>query len=503
MMMQPEEHAPSVQRRLGTMLLLSTTVLALPAAAEASLVSSQPMQNATGVATSLATVTETLSGPVTTSKASAVLQKLVKGTWSNVANLSFVPSPSPATAVAVTGLKGLLLPGTTYRVHETGLTKYNEKGKAERYAETVNVKFTTAPAVPAPAPAPAPTPQPAPSPAPQPAPAPAPTPQPAPMPAPMPAPAPSPAPVSTGNTYYVATNGNDNNAGSQSAPFATLQHAMLALSPGDTLNVEAGSYGGFIVGWDTQPAKTTGDVYGNINGTASAPITIQADPAAAPGSVIIRSRDNKTADGIDFELGNSYVILKGFSIVYGDGSIQKHGIKVAGSDNISVINNTVNGVGGFGIFTDNANDTLIQGNSVTAITGSGDTGHGMYISGTNDGTIVRANTIYNNANLGIHLNGDASEGGVGLVTHALIEQNVIYNNGPTQPGNGINGDGVQNSVIQNNLIYGNSKEGIALYRSDASGSSTGNKVVNNTIVMPPGALRGYRDPRCQHGQHGS
>ena len=52
--------------------------------------------------------------------------------------------------------------------------------------------------------------------------------------------------------------------------------------------------------------------------------------------------------------------------------------------------------------------------------------------------------------IGIHINGDISEGGVGLVTHALIEGNRIYNNGQ----NGINADGLQSSVIQNNLIYG-------------------------------------------------
>src|SRR5204863_5908523 len=103
------------------------------------------------------------------------------------------------------------------------------------------------------------------------------------------------------------------------------------------------------------------------------------------------------------------------------------------------------------------------------------TGHGMYISGTCDGVVVRGNTIFANANLGIHINGDKSEGGAGVVTHALIANNVIYNNGTTDVGNGINADGLQNSVIENNLIYnlnaGNGstgpKHGIVLYQIDA------------------------------------
>src|SRR5271157_180682 len=91
------------------------------------------------------------------------------------------------------------------------------------------------------------------------------------------------------STYWVSPSGNDSNSGSASSPFATPQHSMMSLKPGDTLDVKAGSYTGFIVGWDTQPASS-GDPYGTINGTAGHPITIQADPNAAPGSVIISSR---------------------------------------------------------------------------------------------------------------------------------------------------------------------------------------------------------------------
>ena len=64
------------------------------------------------------------------------------------------------------------------------------------------------------------------------------------------------------------------------------------------------------------------------------------------------------------------------------------------------------------------------------------------------------------------------------MTHALIENNVIYNNGQ----NGINCDGLQNSTIQNNLIYGYQGFGICLFYIDSSGPSKNNLIVNNTIV---------------------
>ena len=277
------------------------------------------------------------------------------------------------------------------------------------------------------------------------------------------------------STYYVATTGSDNNSGSKSTPFATLQHAMMSLLPGDTLDVESGSYTGFISGWDSTPASS-GDPYGLIDGTAGAPITIQADPSASPGSVIINSRDNKTAVGIDLEPGDNYITISGLTIENSNGSITKDGIKATGN-NDSLIDDTVTGVGGFGIFADNANNVLIQGSTITGTTGSGNTGHGIYISGSTNGAVVEGNTIADNAYIGIHLNGDVSEGGVGLVTNALIADNVIYGNGQ----NGINADGLQSSVIENNLIYDYQGFGMCLYQIDASAGSANNLIVNNTI----------------------
>ena len=96
-------------------------------------------------------------------------------------------------------------------------------------------------------------------------------------------------------------------------PFATMQHAMISLEPGDTLDVESGKYPGFIVGWDSTPASS-GDPYGYINGTPGNPITIQAEPGSPPGSVIIDSRNNETPVGIDLEPGDNYINISGFTI---------------------------------------------------------------------------------------------------------------------------------------------------------------------------------------------
>jgi parallel beta-helix repeat protein len=179
------------------------------------------------------------------------------------------------------------------------------------------------------------------------------------------------------STYYVANTGNDSDNGSQAHPFATMQHAMMSLQPGDTLDVEAGSYAGFIIGWDSVPASS-GDPYGTVNGTSSSPISIQADPSAAPGSVIINSPNNKTHVGIDVEPGSAYLNFSGFTL--SGSSLSKEAIKYTGNNGV-IANNTVSGVGGFGIFVDNTNQTVIKGNTISGTTGSGDTGMGFMSPG--------------------------------------------------------------------------------------------------------------------------
>src|SRR5437764_1466494 len=45
------------------------------------------------------------------------------------------------------------------------------------------------------------------------------------------------------STYFVATTGNDKNAGTAALPFATVQHALnVASHPGDTVEVNTGVY---------------------------------------------------------------------------------------------------------------------------------------------------------------------------------------------------------------------------------------------------------------------
>src|SRR5207237_3549585 len=120
------------------------------------------------------------------------------------------------------------------------------------------------------------------------------------------------------------------------------------------------------------------------------------------------------------------------------------------ADHVSVLNNTVTNPGTWGIFTGFTDDLLVQANTCSGAQQQ----HGLYVSNSSQRPVIRGNTLYNNHDCGIQLNADVTQGGSGIISGALIEDNIIHDNG-TGGGAGINLDGVQSSRIQNNLLYNN------------------------------------------------
>jgi hypothetical protein len=261
------------------------------------------------------------------------------------------------------------------------------------------------------------------------------------------------------STYYVSPTGNDLADGSSATPWKTLQHAADNVGPGDAVMVRAGTYVGFVLGWDFPQ-----------NGTPTQPILFQAEPGA-----IINSRNNKTADGINLE-GASYIQIVGFTI-QNNGSITRAGIRSVTNTNAVIRGNSVDGMGTWGIFTGFSENVLIEDNETSHSVSQ----HGIYVSNSADNPIIRGNHSWGNNSCGIHMNGDVSQGGDGIISGALVERNIIHDNGRSG-GSGINCDGVQGSVIQNNLLNNNHASGISLYVIDGADGSKNNLVVNNTII---------------------
>jgi hypothetical protein len=255
--------------------------------------------------------------------------------------------------------------------------------------------------------------------------------------------------------YWVKNGGNDAADGlTQATAWATLGHAAGLVDPGDTVRVLDGSYQGFDL---------------RRSGTAGNPVTFRAEGTGA----LITSDNGMTPDGINVE-NAAHVVIDGF-VVNGR---TRAGIRVAVSDFVAVRNCRTGNNGVWGIFSGFANDLTIEDNETY---GSVDE-HGIYVSNSGDRPIIRRNHSHDNFANGIHMNGDESQGGDGVISDALVERNVIHGNG-MGGGSGINMDGVTDSLVQNNLLYDNHASGISMYRIDGGSGSSGNVVVNNTIVQ--------------------
>jgi parallel beta-helix repeat protein len=257
-------------------------------------------------------------------------------------------------------------------------------------------------------------------------------------------------------TYYVSENGsNSNNGLTPQTAFATLQYAADLVSAGDSVLVLQGNYVGFDI---------------RTIGTQNSPIVFKA----TENNVVIDERNSVTPDGINIE-NTSWVVIDGFEVK----DQPRAGIRAVVSDFITIKNNYCHNNYRWGIFTGFTDDITIENNSCSY----SEDEHGIYVSNSSDRPIIRNNHSFNNSGCGIHMNGDISMGGDGIISDAIVEGNIIHDNG-YGGGSAINMDGVQDSEIFNNLIYNNHATGIAMYQIDGGDASKNNKVYNNTAIQP-------------------
>ena len=258
-------------------------------------------------------------------------------------------------------------------------------------------------------------------------------------------------------TYYVAEppSGDDANPGTIAQPWATLQHAAGELAPGDLLLIRGGNYAGMHL---------------TTSGTAGNPITI----SGFDGETAVVDADNPTTDdGINLE-GASHVIVENLRVE----GVTRAGIRAVLCEQVIIRDNELVDNGRWGVLTGFCDDLLIEGNIAS---GSLDE-HGIYVSNSGDRPVIRGNVIFGNNANGIHMNGDVSLGGDGIISEALVEDNIIFENGDAG-GSGINCDGVQDSLIRNNLVHSTHASGISLYRIDGGGPSSNNRILNNTVLV--------------------
>ena len=158
-----------------------------------------------------------------------------------------------------------------------------------------------------------------------------------------------PAAQSEWHTLFVSSDGSDDGDGSADNPWRAIQQAAAAVTPGDTVTIEPGTFeGGIVV---------------DTSGTEDRPITFRA---GGDGVVIEGSGDER--DGF-FITEADYVVVEGLTVQHST----RAGLRVSLSNHVTIRDSVFADNGTWGIFTDFSDDLLIESNEAS---GSGEE-HGI------------------------------------------------------------------------------------------------------------------------------
>jgi len=245
--------------------------------------------------------------------------------------------------------------------------------------------------------------------------------------------------------FYVATNGNDDNPGTLTEPFATLLRAQQAMQ-------------------DSSSIKTT-----YIRAGTYKPQVVKGCQNGGGASVYLTARDNGETWSFYPPDGYDSATLDGQSTVGNSGGTGGNGTGCAFSgQNISEI--TIVGLGItnylYSAFSVNIGSNLrFENNVVHGLTAAA-WGAGAVLASCAPGTLVKNNYMYNLAYIGTDL--QAGPSCLGGISNTVVSGNVILNSCTWPAVYGFGND-------QNGGDCG------AIYLHDGTGSSTNVQVVNNYI----------------------
>jgi parallel beta-helix repeat protein len=291
-------------------------------------------------------------------------------------------------------------------------------------------------------------------------------------------------------TYYVATNGSDNNAGTIDQPFATLQHAVNQIKDGAGGNIylRGGVYDNAGGVW----------INGLHDGSATSRLVIQPYQNEA---VLIEA--NSTAAAI--AVGGDYVDIIGLEV-----RNSKQGIIGWGAHNLRILNNIIHDVQDTGIASYapdvfGAGDILVDGNTVyrTNLSNQGRQENGAWGSGITmsrtQNAVVTNNLVYENWGEGITAT---------LSDNVRVANNVVYDNYSVQ----LYLDNATNTIFENNLAYDTGNTAFDRQYGSAAGiqiasepygaqNLSGNNTIRNNIIINAGVGLAYGSYSVGGGIH--
>ncbi|HYQ66813.1 carbohydrate-binding protein [Actinophytocola sp.] len=285
-----------------------------------------------------------------------------------------------------------------------------------------------------------------------------------------------------GNALYVAPNGSDGAAGTETSP-TTLTSAITRIAAGGTIYVRGGTY---------NYTQTVTIAPGN-NGTSGTRKNISAYPGETP--VLNFSAMAEADANRGLAVNGSYWRVYGLTVQRaGD-----NGIFVGGSNN--VIERTVtafnrdSGLQISRISSDTpqsqwpANNLILSSESHDNADSDGEDADGFAAKLTaGPGNVFRYTVSHNNIDDGWDLYTKTDTGPIGVVT---IEDSLSYDNGTlsdgSQAGNGdrngfkLGGEDISvNHVIRRNIAYHNGKHGFTYNRNPGAMAVSDNVSIDNT-----------------------
>lgn len=226
--------------------------------------------------------------------------------------------------------------------------------------------------------------------------------------------------------YVVAINGNDNNPGTLSAPWKSIQHAADVALAGSTVCIRSGTYKGFTLNrpnltFTSYPEETV-----NVIGDGSEIHTIEIGDIS--GAVI---RNLTVKDNL---------------LQYGTA------IHVENASNITISGNYLHDNQGFGVVLKNVSNVIVENNDVSH------NGNAIEVRYGSDGVILRNNRIYQNDRIV-----DSGRGGVGITFYrttgpVTAANNLIWENhtpAPNQEGVGFEVYAASNIIMIGNVMWDN------------------------------------------------
>ncbi|MDF3142520.1 MULTISPECIES: CBM35 domain-containing protein [unclassified Streptomyces] len=288
-------------------------------------------------------------------------------------------------------------------------------------------------------------------------------------------------PAPTGPVLYVAPNGTDGAAGTESAP-TTLTSAIGRISAGGTIYMRGGTY----------TYSSTVTIPAGTNGTSSARTKLSAYPGERP--VLNFSAQSESSSNRGLQVMGSYWHVNGIVVERaGD-----NGIYVGGSNN--VIERTVTRfnrdtglqLGRIASTTPKeqwpSNNLILSAESHDNADSDGEDADGFAAKlTTGTGNVFRYAVAHNNIDDGWDLYTKSDTGAIGPVT---IEDSLAYNNGTlsdgSQAGNGdrngykLGGEDIPvNHVIKRSIAYKNGKHGFTYNSNPGTMTVSDNVSIDN------------------------